>query len=272
MRFWIFLKEVHGAPRVRYWGKMEVLTKVLGDGNDGTAAAILHYLQRSPDFKRRFVHECLPTECRKVSTLGSETAYYLMGLLPNNWQAQEWATEGSVREAVENGKQLMKRTRTRPKDQTKIVHVSKAAIMSVQRASDILHTGTGDQEITEEQVDELLEAVEPYIYGGAPLIQAMRYSVDLFSWPEFANHKKLLFILSDGEPKDRGNPPPPLQELSDLGVNIASCFISDHRLSDFRHLYSKADESWEPPAKFMFEISSVVKTQEIPRTLFVKKK
>ena len=171
--------ERSGAPRVRHWGKMEVLTKVLGDGNDGTAAAILHYLQRTPDFKRRFVHECLPTECRevvmRVSNLAFEGAYSLMSFLPNNWQAQEWATEDSVREAVEKGKQLVKETRT------KMVHVSKAAIMSVQSASDILHTSTGDQEMTEEQVDELLEAVEPYIYGRTPLIQAMRYSVDLFS-------------------------------------------------------------------------------------------
>ena len=261
--------ERSGAPRVRYWGKMEVLTKVLGDGNDGTAAAILHYLQRSPDFTRRFVHECLPTECRRVvvgvSNLAFEGAYSLMSFLPNNWQAQEWATEDSVREAVEKGKHLVKETRL-----AKMVHVSKAAIMSVQSASDILHTSTGDQELTEEQVDELLEAVEPYIYGGTPLIQAMNYSVDLFSTSEFANHKKLLFILSDGQPAD-GNDPP-LQRLKALEVTIVSCFITQKGLSDPRHLYSILDEGWERPAKFMFKISSIIKTQEIPRTLFVKKK
>ena len=243
---------------------MEVLLKVF---DDTTATAILYYLQRSPDFTRKFVYDCLPTECFEVamgvSNLAREGAYSLMSSLPNNCGAQEWATEDSVREVMEKGKKLLAESR--------MVPVNKAEIMSVQSASEILHTSKGDQEVTKERVDELLEAVEPYIYGLTPLIQAMRYSVDLFSRPEFANHKKLLFILSDGQPNDRGNPPPPLQELSDLGVNIASCFISDHGLPDPRHLYSKADKRWERPAKFMFDISSIIKTQDIPRTLFVKK-
>ena len=252
--------EKKGAKRIRYWGKMKVLLEVL---DDTTATAILYYLQRSPDFTRKFVYDCLPPECRQIvitpANLSTEVAY---GLSSN--QRQEYASKESVREVIEKAKQLLAESR--------MVAVNKTAIMSVQSASEILHTSKGDQEVTKERVDELLKTVEPYIYGGTPLIQAMHFSVDLFSRREFKNHKKLLFILSDGQPNDRGNPPPPLQELSNLEVNIASCFISDHRLSDPRHLYSKADESWEPPAKFMFEISSVVKTQEIPRTLFVKKK
>ncbi|KAL9986942.1 hypothetical protein ACROYT_G001160, partial [Oculina patagonica] len=102
-----------------------------------------------------------------------------------------------------------------------------------------------------------------------PLIQAMRYSVNLFSYPEFANHQKLLFILSDGQPGDKGDPP--IQQLSDLGVTIVSCFITDQQLSDPRHLYSILDESWEKPAKTMFRMSSTITTQKIPRTLFVKR-
>ena len=251
--------EKKGAKRVRHWGKMKVLLEVL---DDTTATAILYYLQRSPDFTRRFVYDCLPPDCREIVTkptnLSTEVAYGL-----SNNQRQEYATKESVREVIEKGKQLLAKSR--------MVAVNNTAIISVQSASVILHASIGDQEVTEERVDELLKTVEPYIYGQTPLIQAMRYSVDLFSRPEFANHMKLLFILSDGERNDRGNPPPPLQELSDLGVNIASCFISDHRMSDSRHLYSKANRSWEPPAKFMFEISSIIKTQDIPRTLFVKR-
>ena len=147
--------------------------------------------------------------------------------------------------------------------------VSQAAIMSIQSASDILHASTGKKEVDKKRVDELLEAVEHYVYGGPPLIQAMRHSVDLFSHSEFANHKKLLFILSDGQATDGWDPP--IQELSALGVTIVSCFITHEGLSDPRHLYSHPDESWGAAAKFMFNMSSIVTTQNIPRIMFLKK-
>ena len=141
--------------------------------------------------------------------------------------------------------------------------------MSVQGASDTLHASTGKKEVNKKRVDELLEAVKPYIYGRTPLMQAMRHSIDLFSHSEFINHKKLLFVLSDGLPTDGWDPP--VQELSALGVTIVSCFITREGLSDPRRLYSLPDESWEVPAKFMFNMSSIVTTQNIPHTVFVKK-
>ena len=251
--------EEKGARRVRTWGKMNVLVKVF---DETTAAAILYYLQRSPAFTRRFVFECLPQECREMVPdarhLATEGTYMV-----SSQPIQEWATENSVKEVLEKGKQLLAELR--------MVAVNKAAIMSVQSASDILHTSIGDKEVTEERVDEMLRTVEPYIYGGTPLIQAMCHSVDLFSHSEFANHKKLLFILSDGQPADGRDPP--VEKLSHLGVTIVSCFITrqGEGLSEPCHLYSLPDESWEVPAKFMFEMSSIIKTQNIPRTLFVKK-
>lgn len=232
--------ERNGATRVRHWLKMDVLLKVI---DDTTAAAILYYLQRSSNFTTKFVQECLPRGFH--------------GLLRG--------TEDLVRDMIEKGKQLVAETRKAEM----IVGVSKDAIISVHNASEILHASIGGQELTNEQANELLKAVEPFIYGGTPLIQAMRHSVDLFSYPEFANHQKLLFILSDGQPAD-GNDPP-LQNLSNLGVTIVSCFITNQSLSDPRHLYSILDESWEKPAKTMFRMSSTITTQMIPRTLFLKR-
>ena len=253
----------NGAVRVRTWAKMDVLLKVL---DKDTAAAILYYLQRRDDFARRFVFECLPQDCRKVqplnlyrlAKLGISAMSPVVLLLPDFGEdLQGWASESSVREAIEKGKQLLTEIR------------SERTTMSVQSASDSLHASTGKKEVDKKRADELLEAVKPFIYGRTPLIQAMRHSVDLFSRLEFANHKKLLFILSDGEPNDGGDPP--VQELSDLGVTIVSCFITREGLSDPRRLYSLLDESWEAPAKFMFNMSSIVTTQNIPHTVFVKK-
>ncbi|XP_044171755.1 uncharacterized protein LOC114970722 [Acropora millepora] len=261
--------ERNGAVRVRTWGKMDVLLRVL---DKTTAAGILYYLQRRPYFTRRFVFECLPQDCREVVVqplnLLSELGFATMGIVPVlNKPLQGWATESSVKEAIDKGKKLVEEFR-----RGMIVAVNKAAIMSVQSASEILHNSIEEkkeEDVDEKWVDDLLKAVEPYIYGRTPLMQAMRHSVDLFSYSKFTNHKKLLFILSDGEPTDGWDPP--VQQLSDLGVTVVSCLITREGLSDPCHLYSLLDESWEAPAKFMFKMCSTITTQKIPRTLFLKK-
>ena len=264
--------EINGAPRVRHWGKMDVLLKVV---DDTTAAAMLHYLQKNSYFMEKFVLECLPRKCRGLSldsfsNVAVEGVYSVARHFPVVGSTlQSWGTEESVKVAVEKGKRLMVETRRMKAAEFQLEEVSKVAIMSVQDASKILHASVGDQELTNERVDELLEIIEPLIYGGTPLIKAMCHSVDLFSHPEFANHQKLLFILSDGQPADGKDPP--LQSLSNLGVTIVSCFITNQLLSDPHHLYSILDECWEKPAKTMFRMSSIITTQKIPHTLFVKR-
>lgn len=267
--------ERNGAPRVRRWGKMEVLLKVV---DDTTAAALLHYLQKSRDFVERFVLECLPRECREfcfdsIAGFATESAYFLGGLADklSGSNLQALGTEGSVKQAIEEGKRLMAETR---QSKFQLVDVSKVAIKSVQRASEILHASTDEHEVTDERVNELLKAVEPYIYGSTPLMQAIRHSVGLFSNPEFANHQKMLFILSDGKPSDEKDPPKDEEDLQNLlrqlRVTTVSCFITKRGLPDPRHLYSILDENWEDPAKFMFRMSSIIKTQEIPHSLFAE--
>lgn len=257
-----------GAARVCTWAKRDVLLRVV---DDSTIAALLYHLQKSADFTRKFVYDCLPRVCREQGDFVTEVGYRVWGFVDrfsgSNLQAD--GTEDSIRDAIEKGKQLIAETRERKAAEFQLVDVSKVAIMSVQNASEILHARIGEHEVTDKQVDELLKAVEPYIYGATPLMQAVHHSVGLFSYPEFANHQKLLFILSDGMPSD-GNDPP-LQTLSNLGVTVVSCFITNQKLSDPRHLYSIPDENWEDPAKFMFRMSSIITTQKIPHTLFVKK-
>ena len=257
--------ERNGAPRVRHWGKMNVLLKVV---DEDSAAAVLYYLKKDRVFMKKFVLECLPRECRKISfdrfSIGVEATYFTAGYVPFVGSTlQSWGTEESVKQAIEKGKRLMRR---RKAAEFQLVDVSEDAIMSVHDASEILHASVGDQELTNKRVDELLETIEPLIYGSTPLMQAMHHSLDLFL--EFAKHQKLLFILSDGMPTDGKEPP---QNLSDLGVTIVSCFITNQKLSNPRHLYSIEDRHWEDPAKFMFGMSSTITTEKIPRTLFVKR-
>ncbi|XP_015778865.1 PREDICTED: uncharacterized protein LOC107356758 [Acropora digitifera] len=160
--------KINGAIRVRTWAKMDVLLKVL---DETTAAGILYYLQRRPDFTRRFVFECLPQDCRKMVVqpvnLLAELGFWTLGKVPVvNKPLQGWASESSVREAIDKGKELMEEIR-----RGMMVAVSEAAIMSVQSASEILHNSIeekDEEDIDEKWVDDLLEAVEPYIYGYAP--------------------------------------------------------------------------------------------------------
>ena len=173
----------NGAPRVRYWGKMDVLCKVV---DDTTAAAMLYYLQNSHDFTTAFVDECLPQECRELVGIVTEGAYFLGGLVDqfSGSSLQSRATEASVEVAFKKGKQLIAKTaetRRSKAAEFQLVDVSKVAIMSVHDASEILHATVGDQELTNKQVNVLLKTIEPYIYGETtPLMEAMHHSVKLF--------------------------------------------------------------------------------------------
>ena len=144
--------ERSGAESVRSWGEMDTLLRVV---DDTTAAEILYYLQTNPDFTRRFVHECLPSQCRQkrspsfsygpavfagvglLTLLGGPLG--LIAGLEVAASARRQEKENSVREAIEKGKHLLVEIRTGRK-----VATSKAAIISVQSASDILCTSIGN--------------------------------------------------------------------------------------------------------------------------------
>ena len=285
----VAILERSGAESVGTWGEMDILLKVV---DDTTAAEILYYLQRNPDFTERFVYECLPCQCRQkrsgvAKTLSDKywsSVFYgslgvacvampavgfsylavagtlggICALQSGNLAVQQWVKENSVREAIEKGKQLLAEIRTGRK-----VTVGKAAISSIQSASELLHTSIGDR-VTVKQVDELLKTVQPYVYRRSPLIQAVQNSVDLFSDPQFGNHQKILFILSDGQRDDGNNPH---QKLSDLGVIIVKCLITDQRLPVPIHVNMPRSG----PFKFTFRKSSTNTAQNIPRTLFMER-
>ncbi|CAH1793841.1 unnamed protein product [Owenia fusiformis] len=251
--------ENNGAPRVRKWAKMNVLMSVV---KDNEASFILGKLTDGSDFRERFVDTCLPDECKEFKhsfkSYGKESFFFLGGFVPGT---QEFATRDAVQEAVDKGIRLA--------HSCTLVEISSAAVMNVHDASEILHGCIGEEEeLTKQRVDELMDTVKPFIYGGTPLIKTMKKSISLFNKPEFQQHHKLLFILSDGQPGDGNNPP--LRELSKSGVTIICCYITSQAIEDPRRLYSTASECWDKPAHFMFKMSSTITTQMIPRTIFVK--
>ena len=145
-------------------------------------------------------------------------------------------------------------------------------------ASDVVHGCVGEKKLTKERSQELLHSVEPYIYGYTPLYQSIEKAIELFetNTTKFRNHKKLLFILSDGYPSDEDVSDPErkdraLSKLTTAGVTVVSCFITDTTQIDPRRLFSRMGPDWDRGAKFLFSLSSKVSTQSLPRTIFVKR-
>ena len=110
------------------------------------------------------------------------------------------------------------------------------------------------------------------------MYQSIEKAIELFETKatKFRNHKKLLFILSDGYPSDEDVSDPERKDrafskLTTAGVTVVSCFITDTTQIDPRRLFSSMGPDWDRGAKFLFSLSSKVSTQSLPRTLFVKR-
>ena len=114
-----------------------------------------------------------------------------------------------------------------------------------------------------------MENIEPFIYGETPLNASLNQALNIFSSAQYKENRKVLFILSDGIPADRGRPP--IDKLKLLDVQTISCYITSQHINNSKQLFSTQRANWKKETKFMFNLSSEKKTQEIPRTLFVKK-
>ena len=256
----------NGAHNVDKWASMDVINESI---SHEMAGILYHQLNENPMFLHHFVHECLPDVCR--SSLAERNSPEYFGAIRD--RCKEIKIEGlsAVSSAVGGF--------ARPENILEIIEKAKKSfvskpgiqktVISVHDASEILRGYTDKKELTDERIDELMHAVEYVIYGGTPLIEAMNEASRIFSNPSFEDRKKLLFILSDGMPTDGSDPPK--QKLEELGVKIISCFITAENVSDPKHLYSKECRHWCKGAKFMFDLSSTIPTEQLPRTIFVKR-
>lgn len=124
----------------------------------------------------------------------------------------------------------------------------------------------------------MLRSVEPYIYGGTPLYQAIERATELFekNASKFSNHKKLLFVVSDGQPTDgEATEDTRVDRLRSrmekkADVTVISCLITKSKEINPKRLYSEMNPDWDKAAKFLFRLSSKLPTQSLPRTFFVK--
>ncbi|CAB3993003.1 Hypothetical predicted protein [Paramuricea clavata] len=186
---------------------------------------------------------------------------------------------------LEDSSRVLKNVETRSKfsveDAPRILKdVVTHSIFTVQDASRIIRGCVGEKglnELSKERKQELLENVEPFIYGGTPLYGSLEKAIKLFERDRSKN--KLLFVLSDGEPADgrigdiaRINQI--TSELNEAGVKTVSCFITASTNIDPKRLYDEIPPppTWEHGAEFLFSLSSEVRTQDlVARAILVKR-
>ena len=282
-----------GARTIRKWAEVEVVKKAL---TDDFAAVFLKKFKSDPSFLKEFVEKILPPACRDWPEPRDGTCFVLagmacaVGMVAPPLAMAALASIGALKFGPRAGKEVYSSAvtehykRATVEDVTEVVEKAKTcllkkvdvdAIFSVQDASDVVHGCVDEKKITKEKSRELLERIEPYIYGRTLFFRAIGEAIALFQDSKFSSHKKLLFILSDGKPRDgkiTTGIDRVISKLTEADVTVVSCFITDstHRI-DPKRLFSKEEPDWDQFAKFMFSLSSKLSTQSLPRTMFVKR-
>ena len=273
--------EKAGARTVRKWAEVEVVKRAL---TDNLAYVFLNKFKFDEPFLKEFVEKILPPACRdwkklevdRQSGAASNAIHnFIQGFNKKLEEVQDVcssvvsccrkATVEEVKDVVEKAKAYL------------LKKVDADSIFSVQDASDVVHGCVGEKKLTKKKSGELMERIEPYIYGRTPFFRAIGEAIALFQDSKFSSHKKLLFILSDGDPTDEQITADINRVISkfftEAKVTVVSCFIPDssHIVIDPKRLFSKEEPEWDRYAKFMFSLSSILPTQSLPRTMFVKR-
>jgi hypothetical protein len=298
--------ERNGARYIRKWASDISLIETTI--TDYTARLVLRKLKSDDQFLRKFVDEFLPFGCRdNVPTtvslhdvmlepdLRNCSKFLLTPLLMSLTLAENATTStvGSYRPATkEDIYEVVKKAKSYllkdiQQDASYFLEeVGTHSIFSVQDASRIIRKCVGEKELKErysKRKQELLENVEPFIYGGTPLYASLEKAIELFEGDTSEN--KLLFVLSDGKPTD-GNDEDIAKvkqitsKLKDVGVKMVSCFITASTNIDPKRLYDEIPppprepgaKCWEPGAQFLFSLSSEIRTRDlVARAVLVKR-
>ena len=254
--------EKAGARYIRKWADVEVARKVVPDY---TANLLLRKCKSDQSFARKFVMEFLPPACRDWHTEDSPLLGLVETVATSAVTTFKRATTEDVKDVIDKAApHLMKKS------------VGEDSIFDVRKASNILHGCFDKEELSKERSRELLRRIEPYIYGGTPLYESIQRATVLMRTNEVSCHKKVLFVLSDGEPRDGAiddlvKRNEAVSNLTDAEVNVVGCFVTDSTTIKPRRLYSEMKPEWQEGAQFLFSLSSILTTQSIPRTMFVKR-
>lgn len=98
--------------------------------------------------------------------------------------------------------------------------------------------------------------LEQIFFGLTPMALAAKEVRDRFGRIAANSFKqRSLLVISDGVPTD-GDPREPLAELSQSGVSITGCYVTNDDIASPRVLHGSASASWPEGARLMWDISS----------------
>ena len=256
------LKE-NGAPYVDIWAPLNKMMQVFSFTE---AKAVLHWFRTDKELVKQVATQILPIPCRsRVATGAPRKAIDVANALPfvdandfiNNKATASEEDIIKVKTAI---------------FQEQIANVKAFSVRSLRDAAIILRGAVGkqpNQYLSQERIEKIIKDIEPFVYGLTPLIKAIVQAKTIFSTPRYKELRKFLMVLSDGDPTD-GNNPPTIQ-LEELDVKTICCYITQNHIENPKQLFSTKRDDWDKPAEFMFELSSEVKTELLPGTIFIKR-
>jgi hypothetical protein len=108
---------------------------------------------------------------------------------------------------------------------------------------------------------EHVERLAKDMFGGTPMAEGLDTVLERFRQERASRSyygTPILFILSDGEPDEVAPIPELAERLKRDGIVIVSCFVTSADIAKSRVLYARPEPSWPPPARLMFDCSSIL--------------
>ncbi|XP_060608685.1 uncharacterized protein LOC132760671 [Ruditapes philippinarum] len=257
------LLERHGAKHIRKWAEMNVVSSVI---TEDEAILVLRKLKEDRDFTRTFVFEYLPESCRDWV---DENDTSVMGFFGYQFQRVQSSVVSSFRQATKDDiSDVVK------KAMSYLLRVRNDSAYPAHKAADILRGTDGGERLSPERAEKLHRKMKPYIYGSTPLYSALHNAVDLFDlFPdsEEVDKYKYLFVFSDGAPSDYGDIYKLKSKFEKRSISVIGCYMSTSTGCSIKpkQLYGTVGSDWEEGARFLFDLSSMVPTDNVPRAIFI---
>ena len=117
-----------------------------------------------------------------------------------------------------------------------------------------------------DEIEELIDPIKPYIFGGTPMRKALDTAMGNFRGA--SQQHKVLFLLSDGDSGD-GDPRLIAEQLCRKGVTIVTCFLTSDNIQNPRILLDSSSGLQCGGRRVLFEISSTMKNTHTPISYLV---
>ena len=250
------LARQHRAPHAERW-----IRKHLTDRE----ASVLNYLLRKDERLIPRLIKKLPKDniTNRLAATGLTVAQWVPGIgnAATGYENNMVTTSEAYIYAQDIMKTAFLNSLKEPIQPSQVIHVSKV-MQELLDTEPTEEEQASSSESLRDYVQELVDYIEPYIYGGTPMCEAMNQAVRIFRQAD-SEMEKVLFVLSNGESED-GDPCPIAQELHAMGVKIATCYLTSDDLDNPRRLLYHANPNWRDGQLALFNMSSTMKNTRTP--------